>query len=93
MDASEATKLREAATFVQRSFAGRAPRVGLVLGSGLGALADELTALERLPYASIPHHPTSTVPGHAGNLCLGELQGVPVACMQGRVHAYEGLAL
>ena len=93
MDASEASKLIEAATFVQRSTAGPKPRVGLVLGSGLGALADGLGKLERLPYASIPHHPTSSVTGHAGNLCLGELAGVPVACMQGRVHAYEGHAL
>jgi len=90
MDASEASKLSEAATFVQRSTAGKAPRIGLVLGSGLGALADELGDAVRLPYASIPHHPTSSVVGHAGNLCLGELGAVPVACMQGRVHAYEG---
>jgi purine-nucleoside phosphorylase len=90
MDASEASKLSEAATFVQRSTAGRRPKVGLVLGSGLGALADELTTPTRLAYASIPHHPTSSVQGHAGNLCLGELEGVSVACMQGRVHAYEG---
>jgi len=68
MDASEASKLIEAATFVQRSTAGPKPRVGLVLGSGLGALADGLGKLERLPYASIPHHPTSSVAGHAGNL-------------------------
>ena len=93
MDASEASKLSEAATFVQRSTAGQQPRVGLVLGSGLGALADELAGSVRLPYASIPHHPTSSVAGHAGNLCLGELAGGPVACMQGRVHAYEGHAL
>jgi purine-nucleoside phosphorylase len=90
MDASEANKLSEAATFVQRSAASSKPRVGLVLGSGLGALADELLGLEKVPYASIPHHPTSSVAGHAGNLCLGELGGVRVACMQGRVHAYEG---
>lgn len=90
MDASEASKLSEAATFVQRSTADSKPRVGLVLGSGLGALADELVGLERVPYAGIPHHPTSSVAGHAGNLCLGELGGVRVACMQGRVHAYEG---
>lgn len=90
MDASEASKLSEAATFVQRSTTGAAPRVGLVLGSGLGALGDTLGELVRVPYASIPHHPTSTVAGHAGNLCLGELGGVRVACMQGRVHAYEG---
>ena len=93
MDASEASKLTEAATFVQRTTSGPRPRMGLVLGSGLGALADELGQLERLPYASIPHHPTSSVPGHAGNLCLGELEGVRVACMQGRAHAYEGHAL
>jgi len=93
MDASEASKLTEAATFVQRSTTGARPKVGLVLGSGLGALADGLAGLTRLPYADIPHHPTSSVAGHAGNLCLGELGGVRVACMQGRVHAYEGHAL
>ncbi len=90
MDASEASKLSEAATFVQRSTTRDKPQIGLVLGSGLGALADELVGLERLPYASIPHHPTSSVAGHAGKLCLGEFAGVRVACMQGRVHAYEG---
>ncbi len=93
MDASEASKLSEAATFVQRSTTGNVPRVGLILGSGLGALADGLGGLERLAFSAIPHHPTSSVAGHAGNLCLGELGGVRVACMQGRVHAYEGHAL
>lgn len=92
MDASEASKLEEAATFVRRADP-RRPRIGLVLGSGLGALADQLGDACRLPYSTIPHHPTSSVPGHAGNLCLGQLAGVPVACMQGRVHAYEGHAL
>jgi purine-nucleoside phosphorylase len=89
MDEGEFGKLSEAATFVQQS-GGFRPLIGLVLGSGLGALADELEGIVRLPYATIPHHPTSTVAGHAGNLCLGWLAGVPVACMQGRVHAYEG---
>lgn len=89
MDEGEFGKLDEAATFVQHS-GGQRPIIGLVLGSGLGALADELEGAVRLPYATIPHHPTSTVAGHAGNLCLGRLAGVPVACMQGRVHAYEG---
>jgi purine-nucleoside phosphorylase len=93
MDATEVTKLGEAATFVQRASLGPPPRLGLVLGSGLGALGDALSGLERLPYSLIPHHPTSAVPGHAGNLCLGELGGVRVACMQGRVHAYEGHSL
>jgi purine-nucleoside phosphorylase len=93
MDATESSKLAEAATFVQHGAEGPPPVVGLVLGSGLGALAEELSQLQRLPYTSIPHHPTSSVAGHAGNLCLGVLGGVRVACMQGRVHAYEGHAL
>jgi purine-nucleoside phosphorylase len=93
MDSTEVSKVAEAAAFVRLSAAGPAPRVGLVLGSGLGALADELSQLQKVPYGTIPHHPTSTVAGHAGNLCLGELGGVRVACMQGRVHAYEGHAL
>jgi purine-nucleoside phosphorylase len=89
MDQGEASKLSEAAAFLRRS-SQAAPVVGLVLGSGLGGLADELEGVERFPYASIPHHPTSSVAGHAGNLCLGRLEGVSVACMQGRTHAYEG---
>lgn len=65
------------------------PRVGLVLGSGLGAFADSLGG-PKIPYAEIPHMPRSKVVGHAGNLCFGEVGGVPVVCMQGRVHFYEG---
>jgi len=61
-----------------------------VLGSGLGGFADELAALTRLPYAEIPEMPRSQVAGHAGNLCLGSVAGVPVACLQGRAHVYEG---
>jgi purine-nucleoside phosphorylase len=90
MDETEASKLGEAASFVQGRAGSAAPRVGLVLGSGLGALAEGLEGRVRIPYSSIPHHPTSSVQGHAGNLCLGDLAGVRVACMQGRVHAYEG---
>lgn len=67
-----------------------APLVGVVLGSGLGAWADSLSDLVRLPYAEIPHMPVSTVPGHAGRLCLGMSGSVRVACLQGRVHLYEG---
>jgi purine-nucleoside phosphorylase len=66
------------------------PRVGLVLGSGLGGFADTLTDLVKIPYTDLPHMPSSAVPGHAGNLCFGFAAGVPVACMQGRVHLYEG---
>jgi purine-nucleoside phosphorylase len=90
MDASEVSKLSEAASFVQRALDGKLPRVGLVLGSGLGALADELEGATRIPYADIPHLPTSSVAGHAGRLCVGQLAGVTVACLQGRAHAYEG---
>jgi len=92
MDPGEARKLKEAASFVQQHSALR-PRIGLVLGSGLGALADEVEGALALPYASVPHLPPSSIKGHAGNLCLGALSGVPVACLQGRIHAYEGHAL
>jgi purine-nucleoside phosphorylase len=66
------------------------PRVGVVLGSGLGAFADGLTGLVKLPYETLPHLPASKVVGHAGNLCFGHVEDVPVVCMQGRVHTYEG---
>lgn len=66
------------------------PKVGLVLGSGLGAFADSLTDLVKVPYAELPHLPASKVVGHAGNLCFGRVGEVPVIAMQGRVHLYEG---
>lgn len=66
------------------------PRFGLVLGSGLGAFADELTDRVYLPYSGIPHFPISSAEGHAGNLVVGEVADIPVAVMQGRVHYYEG---
>lgn len=67
-----------------------APRVGVVLGSGLGAFADGMTELVKVPYETLPHLPASKVVGHAGNLCFGHVDDVPVVCMQGRVHMYEG---
>jgi purine-nucleoside phosphorylase len=66
------------------------PKIGLVLGSGLGAFADTLDGLVKIPYGELPHIPVSQVPGHAGNLCFGHTDGVAVMCMQGRVHLYEG---
>ncbi len=66
------------------------PRIGLVLGSGLGAFADSLTDAVSIPYAEIPNFPRSTAIGHAGRLVLGNAGAVPVAAMQGRVHLYEG---
>jgi purine-nucleoside phosphorylase len=66
------------------------PKVALVLGSGLGAFADDLVGAVRIPYAKIPGFRSSTVDGHAGTLVIGKVDGVPVAAMQGRVHFYEG---
>jgi purine-nucleoside phosphorylase len=66
------------------------PVVGMVLGSGLGALADRLGGAVSIPYEEIPEFPAVSVAGHAGRLVVGTLGGVPVAAMQGRVHAYEG---
>ena len=67
-----------------------APRVGLVLGSGLGAIADAVQDAVAIPYAELEGFPPSTVPGHAGRLVLGTLSGTPVAVLQGRAHLYEG---
>jgi purine-nucleoside phosphorylase len=66
------------------------PKIGLVLGSGLGAFADSLTEATRVPYADIPTFPRSTAIGHAGQMVLGHSGDVPVATMQGRAHLYEG---
>ena len=66
------------------------PKIALVLGSGLGAFADELHSPTRIPYPKIPSFPRSTVAGHAGRLVIGKLGNLPVAVMQGRVHLYEG---
>src|SRR2546427_12936993 len=66
------------------------PQIGLVLGSGLGAFADELVSATRIPYAQIPTFPNSTAIGHAGQLVIGKAGDIPVAVMQGRVHLYEG---
>ncbi len=66
------------------------PRVGIVLGSGLGGFADELAQATCVPYSDIPNFPRSTAVGHAGRLIIGNAGDVPVAAMQGRVHLYEG---
>ena len=70
-----------------------APAIGIILGSGLGSFASQVANATRIPYAEIPHFPRSTVEGHSGHLVLGTIAGVPVAVMQGRVHAYEGYPL
>lgn len=87
--ASEFERADSAASFLF-SKTGLRPKIGLVLGSGLGAFADEFTVATRIPYAEIPHFPQSTAVGHAGKLVFGKVGDVPVAGMQGRVHLYEG---
>jgi purine-nucleoside phosphorylase len=66
------------------------PRVGLVLGSGLGELADGIADAVAIPFEDLPGWPVATAPGHAGRLLLGTLGGVPVVALQGRFHLYEG---
>lgn len=83
----------EAAVGAIRQVSALKPRVGIILGTGLGALAEKIEAEARLEYASIPHFPTSTVDTHAGELILGRLEGQPVVALSGRFHAYEGYTL
>ena len=66
------------------------PEVGIVLGSGLGGLADDVTGGVSIPFAELPGWPAATAPGHAGRLLIGELAGRPVVMLQGRFHLYEG---
>lgn len=69
------------------------PKIGIVCGSGLGSVVTVLEVKKEFSYSEIPHFPRSTVPGHAGKLLFGYMGGVPVMCMQGRVHFYEGYDL
>ncbi|MEX1295913.1 MAG: purine-nucleoside phosphorylase [Candidatus Limnocylindrales bacterium] len=77
-------RVREVSTLV--------PHLGMVLGSGLGGLADEIEDRIEIPFEEMPGWPAATVPGHSGKLILGELRGLPVACLRGRLHMYEGLS-
>ena len=86
---SEFARAERAAKFILSKTKLR-PKIALVLGSGLGAFADELTEATRIPYTKIPGFPQSTATGHAGQLLTGKTAGVPVVAMQGRVHSYEG---
>jgi purine-nucleoside phosphorylase len=82
----------EAAAFIQEHYE-TAPEYLLILGTGLGQLAEEMTVDTVLPYDEIPHFPVSTVESHAGKLLLGRLGGKPVMAMQGRFHYYEGYSM
>jgi purine-nucleoside phosphorylase len=98
MNASAAGKTKPGQEFVRAQAAAKfilaktklRPRIGLVLGSGLGSFANEIPGAVRIDYKNIPHFPRSTAIGHAGRMVIGKVADVPVAVMQGRVHFYEG---
>jgi purine-nucleoside phosphorylase len=85
-------QIDEAADFIRERTSYR-PRVGMILGSGLNALADSVANPTIIPYGKIPNWPVSTVHGHAGRLVIGELEGQTVFVMQGRIHFYEGYSM
>jgi purine-nucleoside phosphorylase len=90
MDASRIDSRLHDAVAAVRAACDRAPSIGLVLGSGLGVFAESLRERVAIPYAEIPHLKSPSVSGHAGQLTFGSVDGVQVACLSGRVHAYEG---
>jgi len=85
-------KIAEAADFIAAQCS-CPPKVGIILGTGLGGFAREIDAEATIPYADIPHFPRSTAIGHKGQLVCGQYNGVPVATMEGRFHSYEGYSL
>jgi purine-nucleoside phosphorylase len=85
-------QIQEAVRAVRAKWAGK-PRVGIILGTGLGGLAGEIEAEATLHYGDIPHFPTSTVVSHAGRFVCGKLAGKTVVAMEGRFHFYEGYSL
>ncbi|HXG93791.1 MAG TPA: purine-nucleoside phosphorylase [Blastocatellia bacterium] len=86
-------KASEAARFIASKAQGRNPRVAVVLGSGLGGVADAIADAVEIPYDEIPHFCRSTVEGHAGKLLIGSCNGVDVVVMKGRFHFYEGYSM
>lgn len=89
----ELARLQAAADYIRRRIGDFQPDTGVILGTGLGALAAEVDVVQTIAYADIPHFPISTAPGHAGRLVLGCLGGAPVAVLQGRFHYYEGYSM
>ncbi len=85
-------KINAAVAEIRKHYHGQ-PRVGIILGTGLGGLASQISSPVAIPYAEIPHFPVSTVETHAGQLVCGVLSGVPVVAMEGRFHYYEGYSL
>ncbi|HXF43011.1 MAG TPA: purine-nucleoside phosphorylase [Pyrinomonadaceae bacterium] len=88
----EFEKATKAAEFIQNQD-GRRPHIAIVLGSGLGDFAERLENATGIPFEEIPYFARSTVEGHKGRLVIGELQGIPIICQQGRFHFYEGYEL
>jgi len=87
-----AAKIDEAAAAVREKWSGT-PRVGLILGTGLGGLAEQIEQEAVIRYEEIPHFPKSTVESHAGQLVCGKLSDVPIVAMEGRFHFYEGYSM
>jgi purine-nucleoside phosphorylase len=85
--------ITEAASYILSQLSEQNPKVGLILGSGLGVLGDEIEQAVNIPYENIPHFPKSTVAGHKGQLVIGQLEGNTVIAMQGRFHYYEGYTM
>jgi len=85
--------IHKATAFVRQTLGGRQPQVGIVLGSGLGKLADQIEDPLAIPYREIPGFPVSTAIGHKGNFIVGTLGGKTVIAMQGRIHYYEGYGM
>jgi purine nucleoside phosphorylase I, inosine and guanosine-specific len=90
--ANRAQTVREAVAAI-RERTDHVPEIGLILGSGLGDLAEQIADATVIPYGEIPHFPVSTVAGHAGRLVIGRLEGKTVVAMQGRFHYYEGYSM
>ncbi len=88
----EMKKITEAADFISAKLS-ESPKFGVVLGSGLGAFADQLADKVIIPFGDIPHFPVSTVEGHSGQIVVGKLQGISVLVLQGRFHYYEGYSM
>ena len=86
------SEIFEASQYITNQVTER-PIIGLILGSGLGVLGDEIENAIHIPYGDIPHFPESTVAGHKGQLVIGELEGKKVVAMQGRFHFYEGYSM
>src|SRR5690348_16772302 len=86
-------KIASSTSYIQQQLGGFKPEIAIVLGSGLGNLAEEISSPVKINYENIPGFPVSTIEGHAGRLAAGVLEGKNVIAMQGRFHFYEGYPL